>query len=101
MIRRREVPGDIRIEEKEKDQIEKYQDLGRELQKIRNVKLKIISLVVGSLKAKAIGCGSISTVFSSIVLLCVSYIIIMMMIIIIIVIIIIIIITIIGNFGTK
>ena len=28
------VSGDSRIEEKEKDKIEKYQDLGRELQKI-------------------------------------------------------------------
>ena len=28
------VPGDSRTEEKEKDKIEKYQDLGRELQKI-------------------------------------------------------------------
>ena len=35
-------PGDGRIEEKEKDKIEKYQDLGRELQKIWNVKTKII-----------------------------------------------------------
>ena len=43
------VPGDSRIEEKEKDKIEKYQDLGRELQKIWNVKVKIIPLVVGSL----------------------------------------------------
>ena len=39
------VPGDNRIEE-EKDKIEKYQELGRELQKILNV--KIIPLVVGS-----------------------------------------------------
>ena len=39
------VPGDSRIEE-EKDKIEKYQDLGRELQKIWNVKVKIIPLVV-------------------------------------------------------
>ena len=31
--------------------IEKYQDLGRELQKIWNVKVKIIPLVVGSLGA--------------------------------------------------
>ena len=45
------VPGDSRTEEKEKDTIEKYQDLGRELQKIWNVKVKIISLVVGSLGA--------------------------------------------------
>ena len=45
------VPGDSRIEEKEKDKIEKYQNLGRELQKIWNVKVKIIPLVVGSLGA--------------------------------------------------
>ena len=45
------VPGDSRIEEKEKDKIEKYQDFGRELQKIWNVKVKIIPLVVGSLGA--------------------------------------------------
>ena len=104
------VPGDSRSEEKEKDKIEKYQDLGRELPKIWNVKVKIIPLVVGSLgaiakqfgnrwkeigitvgsylqevqktvllgmarilrkvlKSKAAGCGSISTVISSIVLL--------------------------------
>ena len=44
------IPGDSRIEE-EKDKIEKYQDLGRELQKIWNVKVKIIPLVVGSLGA--------------------------------------------------
>ena len=41
------VPGDSRIEEKEKDKIEKYQNLGSELQK--NVKVKIIPFVVGSL----------------------------------------------------
>ena len=45
------VPGDSRIEEKEKDKIEKYQDFGRELQKIWKVKVKIIPLVVGSLSA--------------------------------------------------
>ena len=43
------VPADSRIEEKEKDKIEKYQGLGRELQKIWNVKVTIIPLVVGSL----------------------------------------------------
>ena len=36
---------------KEKNKIEKYQELGRELQKIWNVKVKIITLVVGSLGA--------------------------------------------------
>ena len=35
------VPEDSRIEEKEKDKVEKYQDLGRELQKTWNVKVKI------------------------------------------------------------
>ena len=45
------VPGDSRIEEKEKDKLEKYQDLGREFKKIWNVKVKIILLVVGSLGA--------------------------------------------------
>ena len=45
------VPGDSRIKEKEKDKIEKYQDLGKKLQKIWNAKLKIKPLVVGSLGA--------------------------------------------------
>ena len=45
------VPGDSRIQEKEKDKIEKYEKLGRELQKIWSVKLKIIPLVAGSLGA--------------------------------------------------
>ena len=45
------VSGDSSIEEKEKDKKEKFQDLGRELQKIWNVKVKIIPLVVGSLGA--------------------------------------------------
>ena len=42
------APGDSRIEEK-KENIEKYQDLRRELQKVWNVTVKIIPLVVGSL----------------------------------------------------
>ena len=45
------VPGDSRIEEKEKDKTEKYQDLGKELQKIWNIKVTIIPLFVGSLRA--------------------------------------------------
>ena len=43
------VPGDSRIEEKEKEKIEKYQDLRRELQKTWSVRVKIIPLVVSSL----------------------------------------------------
>ena len=45
------VPGDSRIEKKEKEKIEKYQDVRRELQKIWIVRVKIIPLVVGSLGA--------------------------------------------------
>ena len=45
------VPGGSRIEEKEKDKEEKYQDFGREFQKIWYVKVKVIPLVVGSLGA--------------------------------------------------
>ena len=36
------VPGDTMIKEKEKEKTEKYQDLRRELQKIWNVRVKII-----------------------------------------------------------
>ena len=45
------VPGNSMIENKEKDKIGKYQDLGRELQNIWNFKVKIIPLVAGSLGA--------------------------------------------------
>ena len=45
------VPGNSRIEEREKKEIEKYQDLRRELQKIWNVRVKIKTLVVSSLGA--------------------------------------------------
>ena len=42
------VPRDSRTGEKEKEKIENYQDLRMELQKIWNVRVKIIPLVVGS-----------------------------------------------------
>ena len=45
------VLGDSRIEENEKEKIGKYQDLRRELQKIWNVRVKIIPFAVGSLGA--------------------------------------------------
>ena len=45
------VLGDSSIEEKEKERIEKYQDLRRELQKIWNMRVKIIPLAVDSLGA--------------------------------------------------
>ena len=53
------VPGDSTIEEKEKDKIEKYQDLARELQKTCIVRVKIIPLVVGSLGAIPTQVGNI------------------------------------------
>ena len=45
------VSRDSSIENKEKENVEKYQDLKRELQKIWNVRVKIIPLVVGALGA--------------------------------------------------
>ena len=45
------VPGDSRIEEMEKEKTDKYQDQRRELQKIWNVRGKIIPLVVDSVGA--------------------------------------------------
>ena len=45
------VHGDSAIEEKDKGKIGKCQDLGKELQKLWNVKVKIIPLFVGSLGA--------------------------------------------------
>ncbi|XP_077975551.1 uncharacterized protein LOC144431372 [Styela clava] len=45
------VPADHRILLKEKEKIEKYQDLRREMGKIWNVKTRIIPVVVGALGA--------------------------------------------------
>ena len=39
------------IKDKEKEKIDNYQDLAKELQEIWNVKVQIIPLVVGSLSA--------------------------------------------------
>ena len=43
------VPGDNMINKKEKQKTEKYQDLRRELERIWNVRVKIMPLVVPSL----------------------------------------------------
>ena len=45
------VLGNSRIEGKKEDKIAKYKDLGRELQKVWNVKVRAIPLVVGYLGA--------------------------------------------------
>ena len=43
------IPYDTRVEQKEKEKVEKYQDLKRELQKIWNIKMKVLPEVMGAL----------------------------------------------------
>ena len=45
------VPGDAGIVEKEKEKVEKYQDLRREVARLWNVKAKVGPIVVGALGA--------------------------------------------------
>ena len=45
------VPGDAGIFEKEKQKVEKYQDLCREVAQLWNVKAKVVPIVVGALGA--------------------------------------------------
>ena len=47
-------PYDGRVDTKELEKIEHYQDLARELKKIRNMKVKVIPLVIGALGARPI-----------------------------------------------
>ena len=42
------IPGDHRVEMKERDQREKYQDLARELQVLWNKKVTVIPVVIGA-----------------------------------------------------
>ena len=43
------VPYDTRVDEKEKEKIQKYQDLARELKKLWNKNVKVIPVIVGAL----------------------------------------------------
>ena len=43
------VPGDSRVALKEKEKVQKYQDLARELRKLWKVKVKVVPVVVGAL----------------------------------------------------
>ena len=45
------VPVDAGIVEKEKEKVEKYQDLRREVARLWNVKAKVVPIVVGALGA--------------------------------------------------
>ena len=44
------IPGDIRVSEKEKGKIERYQELKREIKRMWNIRsIKVILVVVGTL----------------------------------------------------
>ena len=43
------VPYDSRVDAKEMEKIEKYQDLARELKKIWNTRVKVIPIIIGAL----------------------------------------------------
>ena len=43
------IPEDGRVRAKEDEKVEKYQDLAREVRKIRGVRTKVIAIVVGAL----------------------------------------------------
>ena len=47
------VPGDSRIEEKEREKVEKYQDLAREIRRLWKTSANVIPIVVGALGAVA------------------------------------------------
>ena len=47
------VPGDARVEDKEKEKVEKYQDLARELRRLWETSVNVIPVVVGALGAVA------------------------------------------------
>jgi len=43
------VPADARVEEKEQEKMDRYQDLARELKRLWKVETKVIPIVVGAL----------------------------------------------------
>ena len=45
------VPYDTRVDEKEKEKIQKYRDLARELKKLWNKNVKVIPVIIGALGA--------------------------------------------------
>ena len=45
------VPGDRRVEDKEQEKVEKYQDLTKELKKIWNTSVTVIPIVIEALGA--------------------------------------------------
>ena len=46
------IPGDIRVSEKEKEKIKRYQELKREIKRMLNIRsIKVIPVVVGALRS--------------------------------------------------
>ena len=43
-------PGDAKVELKEKEKIDKYQDLAKELRKLWKVKTRVVPIVIGALR---------------------------------------------------
>ena len=43
------VPWDSRVDSKEEEKVEKYQDLARELRKLWKVQVKVVPIVIGGL----------------------------------------------------
>ena len=44
------VPGDAKVELKEKEKIDKYQDLAKELRKLWKVKTRVVPIVTGAVR---------------------------------------------------
>ena len=44
------VSGDAKVELKEKEKIDKYQDLAKELRKLWKVKTRVVPIVIGALR---------------------------------------------------
>ena len=44
------VPGDAKVELKEKEKIDKYQDLAKELRKLWKVKTRVVPIVICALR---------------------------------------------------
>ena len=44
------VPGDAKVELKEKENIDKYQDRAKELRKLWKIKTRVVPIVIGALR---------------------------------------------------
>ena len=66
------IPGDIRVSEKEKEKIERYQELKREIKRMWNIRsIKVIPVVVGahgSTSKKLKKCRELAIVISTVLL---------------------------------